>query len=206
MSKNTLEKQDKKPEDLPDVSKEFLEGNEKLCKNITKSRNKKGGPYSKTERQARRNEVYRLHFDYGYSAKKISELMNINRNTINVDIKYWYKIIAKDWKGFDPEMFVVKQIQSLELLKNRLREYLDNSNDISEKLAIEKMILDTESRIVKINLKLCDSIDMVHENSLKWLNDWMKKNDKDTRYISHGDLVRVPAKKHEQINRLLKNW
>jgi len=114
--------------------------------------------------------------------------------------------IAKDWKGIQPEMFVVKQIQSLELLKNRLREYLDNSNDISEKLAIEKMILDTESRIGKINLKLCYSIELVHKNSVKWLNDWMKKNDNDTRYISHGDIVRVPAKKQEQINRLLNNW
>src|SRR3989304_1897042 len=34
---------------------------------------KKGGPYSKNDKDARRDEVYRLHFNYGYSARKLSD-------------------------------------------------------------------------------------------------------------------------------------
>ena len=30
----------------------------------------KRGPYSKSEKESRRNEVCRLHFEYGYSARK----------------------------------------------------------------------------------------------------------------------------------------
>jgi len=42
---------------------------------------KSGGPYSKDEREKRQNEVFRLHFEFGYSAVKIADLMKINRNT-----------------------------------------------------------------------------------------------------------------------------
>ena len=45
-------------------------------------KNKKGGPYSKIERKKRQHEVAKLHFEYGYSARKISEMMKINRATI----------------------------------------------------------------------------------------------------------------------------
>jgi len=57
---------------------------------VFKSKNKKGGPYSKKDRSLRIDHVCKLHFEYGYSAKKISELMEVNRNTINDDIKQLY--------------------------------------------------------------------------------------------------------------------
>ncbi len=48
---------------------------------------KKGGPYPKSEKRKRLEEVHRLHFDYCYSARKIAEFLNVNRGTINRDIK-----------------------------------------------------------------------------------------------------------------------
>ena len=78
------------------VSQEFLAEEEKLCQTMPKPNKKKeGGPYSPHDKQIRRNEVYRYHFDYGYSARRIAELMKINRNTINSDIKYWYSKVTK---------------------------------------------------------------------------------------------------------------
>jgi len=88
---------------LPQVSVQFIKDNQKHYKKISKSRKKKGGPYSKADRHTRRDDVYRLHFEHGYSALKISELMNINRNTINGDVDYWYSIILKDSNMFNPE-------------------------------------------------------------------------------------------------------
>ncbi len=104
-SKNT------KSSELPKVSSEFLKDNQTRCKTNSKSRKKKGGPYSKTDRQVRRDEVHRLHFEYGYSALKISELMKINRNTINGDIQYWYSKVVKNWKDSSPEFLVIKHIE-----------------------------------------------------------------------------------------------
>lgn len=51
---------------------------------------KKGGPYTKDERETRQKEVSRFYFEFGYSAVKIADLMKVNRNTINEDIKYLY--------------------------------------------------------------------------------------------------------------------
>jgi len=55
---------------------------------------KKGGPYTKKEQDDRRQEVFKLHFEKGYSAMKISEVLNMNRNTINEDIRHWYSELA----------------------------------------------------------------------------------------------------------------
>jgi len=49
---------------------------------------KKGGPYSKKEQEERKIQVYHLHFEENKSAVEIAELLNVNRNTINDDIKY----------------------------------------------------------------------------------------------------------------------
>jgi len=56
-----------------DVSQEFIESGKSLQSNSKK----RGGRYTKDEKLKRLDEVYRLHFEYGYSARKISELMKI---------------------------------------------------------------------------------------------------------------------------------
>jgi len=197
-------KSNKKSTVLPQVSKEFINENQK-CKTRSKPGKNKGGPYNKTDRQARRIEVYRLHFEYGYSALKISELMKINRNTINGDIQYWYKKTVKNWKDVSPEFLVVRNIERLELQRTRLVEQLEKTKTFQEKLATERMILDVESRILQTQLKLSDSAEKIQKLTTKWLNEWMKKNNRKERYISYGDMMRVPSKSHEKICRLLKD-
>jgi len=204
MSKNTQKNQAKKLEELPEVSKEFLRGNEKLCKNILKNKKSKGGPYSKTERQTRRNEVYRLHFEYGYSAVKISEFLKINRNTINGDISNWYRKIGKGRDVVNPGDFVIEHIERLNLLRTRLREYLDESSNLQEKLAVERQILDVESKIGYTVMKAFHSQEQFGKQVTHWLNKWMKENKKEARYISYGDYLRVPGKSYEKIRHLIK--
>ena len=53
------------------------------------------GPYSNQELEKRRDKVCQLHFEYGYSTRKIAKLMNVNRNTINGDNRHWYFKITK---------------------------------------------------------------------------------------------------------------
>jgi len=36
---------------------------------------KKGGPYTKQEREKRQNKVYKLYFEIGHSAVKIAEML-----------------------------------------------------------------------------------------------------------------------------------
>ena len=57
---------------------------------------KKGGPYTKEQKRRRQEEVYKLYFEYSYSARKILDIMKINRNTINLDITKCYEsMLAK---------------------------------------------------------------------------------------------------------------
>jgi len=135
--------------DIIQVSKEFLNEQAKLSKNVSK----KAGPYTKHDRNKRRNEVYRLHFDLGYSAVKISEMMKINRNTINSDIKYWYKSLSKEWEENYPDSWIIKQINRFENQRTRLRKYLRQESEIKNKLKIEKMIFDIDYQIAQIVIK-----------------------------------------------------
>jgi len=118
-----------------------------------KSKNKKGGPYSKQDKDLRMDEVCRLHFEYGYSAKKISELMRVNRNTINSDIKQLYSTLETNWEKTSAASLLQGHVASVLAQKSRLREELDNTEKISEKLAIEKMILQVESKINQFQLR-----------------------------------------------------
>ena len=195
----------KKSSGLPGITQEFLHDNQKLVKIMSKSRNKKGGPYNKKDRDARRTEVYRLYYEYGYSAKKISELMKINRNTINGDVDYLHSKIVKLVDVSNAKFWVSEQIERLGSQRTRLREYLDETKNLQEKLAIERMIFDVESKIGQIELKLLNSKERAHIIANDWLNKWMEKNNQEERYISYGDMMTVPSKSYEKICRLLKN-
>ena len=131
-------------------------------KEIKKS-TKRGGPYSKNDKDARREEVRRLHFEYGYSARKIAELMNGNRNTVNEDIKFWYLHLAHEMGNDNFVSSMIKQIHSLELQKIRLREDLDNTKEFKQKLAIEKLLFQINSKLIHLFIKIRSS----SEESLK---------------------------------------
>ncbi len=132
---------------------DFSDQNLANCSREFKSKNKKGGPYSKKDRDSRIDEVCRLHFEYGYSAKKISELMKVNRNTINSDIKQLYLTLETNWEKTSAVSLLQSHVASVLAKKRRLREELDNTEKLSEKLAIEKIILQVESKINQFQLR-----------------------------------------------------
>jgi len=183
------------------ISKDFIETNKKFKPN---TRRKKGGPHNPQERHKRQNEVYRLFFEYGYSARKISELMSINRNTINGDVHFWYSKVLKNWSDVGPQLLVIKNIERSELQRSRLVEQLHKTKVLQEKISIERLIHEIESKILQTQLKLSSSIENVHRLSTKWLNDWMKKNNQFDRYISYGDVRRVSGKSYDKICSLIK--
>lgn len=112
---------------------------------------KTGGPYPKDERVKRQNEVSRLHFEYGYSATKIAEMMKVNRNTINQDIKNLYSEIKEELKESNEDL-ILKQIVRLEAQRNRIVENLNkiknkNYDVLENSTRYEKLLLDVDSKI-----------------------------------------------------------
>jgi len=173
--------------ELLHVTDEFLEQNSKNAK--IKKHAKKGGPYSKNDKNKRRDEVYRLHFEYGYSARKISELMNVNRNTINGDVDYWYSKMFKNVNFFNLELQVIVILERMEIQLTRLREQLDKVKTSSERLARERLIYDINSKIIHTYQKLHGSVFRNYKREVQSYNDFKEKNNYSERVISLFDTI-----------------
>jgi len=76
---------------------------------------KKGGPYTRKEQEERRLEVYRLHYEENYSAVKIAEVLNVNRNTVSEDLKFWNTQFAREIKTHNLVSKLKNIIQKIEI-------------------------------------------------------------------------------------------
>ena len=185
-----------------DISKDFIQENTpNLCQSVPKSH--KPGPYTKSEKEIRRDEVCRLHFEYGYSARKIADLMKISRNTINGDIDFLYGITVKNYDLVNPTTAVIKQLAKLEIQKTRLREQLDKTQNHFERISIERLIFDIDSKIIHVRIKISESHYRVHEKATTWLNRHMQKNEVMERYFPYFGTLHVSAKTRKKINKII---
>jgi len=189
--------------DLPEMTEEFFTENKNHFQKINLQK-KKGGPFSKHQRDKRRDEVYRLHFEYGYSARKIADLKKVNRNTVNGDIEYWYSKIIQKRDIFDSVCTVTIGLQRLEIQRSRLREQLDRAKTFQEKLALERLILEIDYKILYTHDKLTNSAHNLVNHGTDELNRWLKENKKDLRYLTYSDKIPVSDKSYEKINQIIK--
>jgi len=166
------------------------------------SQEKKGGPYTKVERRKRLDEVYRLYFEYGYSARKISEFLNINRNTINGDIDNLRFDIAKKWGHLDPETFVKDQVERFEIQRTRLRKQLDNTESFKEKNTIEKFIFNIDTKITDFQMRLVESETRIYRKTAKGINENYKADNNSKRVISADFFFKVSEKAQEEMYKI----
>ncbi len=166
-------------------------------------KSRKGGPYTRQEQEKRRDEVFKLHFEYGYSALQISEILKINRNTINSDVSFLYSKLHDEMGKETYDNWMDKQLTRLESQRVRLRKELDNDITLQERLQVEKMILDLDSKISLLIIKMDTSKQEIWDKAIKFINDWMKENGHKDRYFLYGDLFRIPKKSKEKILELL---
>ena len=114
---------------------------------------KQGGPYTKNEQDDRRNKVYNMYFEKGFSAIKIAHELKVNRNTINQDVKFLRsELTQKD--QIKPAIWVLEQKEHLEQQKDRLLELLETTKDFEQRLRVEKIILDIEGKITNLVIKI----------------------------------------------------
>ena len=96
------------------------EENTKRSGDLVRHRHKLA-PFTKAQRKKRRTEVYRLHFENGMPATRIAELMNVDRNTINKDLKFLYRQALNDYNLDDMSIddILEKQFVRLETQRDR---------------------------------------------------------------------------------------
>jgi|SRR6185312_11978627 len=188
--------------DVFGVTNEFISEN----KNLVKPMQKSSSPHTKKDRLRRRQEVHRLHFDLGYSAVRIAELMQINRNTINSDIKYWYSRLSKEWRSFDVGSWYMRQNHRLEIQRTRLINQLEKQKNVSDKLAIERMIFEIDSNTASMMLRIFDYRRRAMIIAEKTFNEYLDKHPqkKDLpRFIIKQELEEIPSKTRKKIDELI---
>ena len=188
-------------EELQSIEKQFIDENQKFSSKKTRT----GGPYNKKDRVMRRDQVYKMHFELGYSAVKISEMLKTNRNTINSDINYWYSKLADKWNRIDFETTWAKQLDRFETQRTRLLEQLDKQENFSSKLALEKMIFEIDSRIEYIITKAMSAKQNVLECAKGVFNSYAKMKKLDISYFTYNDIFKVQGKTGEKIRKLFRD-
>ena len=128
---------------------------------------KKGGPYTKKQQNQRRDQVYDLYFLKGEHIATISEILEVNRNTIANDIRYLNSIMAEDWSSKDFSSWVLTSIERLEEQKRRLMRAKMVCSDLKTMLQIEKMVFAINSKISQIGIDLLKSKKLDSNNNLK---------------------------------------
>ncbi len=181
------------------VNREFIEDNKKI---IFKN-SKKGGPYSKAEKEKRQNEVHRLHFDYGYSARKIADMIKISRNTVNDDLSYWYARIYQSTNTFDPQMAIVVNMHRLDVQRSRLREQLDKTKAFQERMTIERMMYEIDYKLLQTYHRLSESMIRLHDFHINKLNQDMAKKNEKQRYTSFYNSLRVSSNARKKIVKIM---
>jgi len=116
------------------------------------SEEKRGGPYTKPQQEKRRRQVYEMYFEKGRSAVSISRELNVNRNTVNEDVRFWCGEIASEFKKETIAEMASGQFERFEMQRERLMCLLESAKD-DEKLRVEKMIFDMEYKMFSLVTK-----------------------------------------------------
>lgn len=130
--------------------------------------------------------------------------MKVDRNTINNDLKILYRKALNDYDPDDMSLdnILQKQLLRLETQCDRLRLYLTDVKDISNKIAIERLIAD-------IDFKLMGAIEKVNHNAGRFWDEIIKEINKiaedkklDIRYTSLFELHQISTDSRKSLNRL----
>jgi predicted DNA-binding protein YlxM (UPF0122 family) len=163
----------------------------------------KFSPYTKPERQKRRQEVFRLHVELGYPATKISEILQVNRNTVNQDIEWCYQQIGE----IDLDTIITRQLVRLDMQRTRIYEQLFKTEDFAERHSMEKLIFEIDSQIAslmaKINNYQRDAVKIAVNKVNGYLDE--KKLYNIPRFSCGYDIVSTSPQTQAKIRELINN-
>jgi hypothetical protein len=149
-------------------------------------------------------EVYKLHFEHGVPATRIAELIKVDRNTINNDLKILYRKALKDYNPDDISLDDVlqKQLLRLETQRDRLGLYLSDAKDNNDKIAIERLIADIDFKLIGAIEKLTHNIGKFWDEVIKEINRIAEDKKLDIRYTSFFELHKISIDSRKSLNKL----
>jgi hypothetical protein len=136
-------------------------------------------------------------------ATRIAELMKVDRNTINNDLKILYNKAVRDYnsdKSYDD--IIEKQLVRLETQRNRLCLYLSEVKDTNSKLSIERLIADTDFKVIGVLDKLNQNMVQHYDAVIEHVNKIAEKEKLKGRYTSLFELYRISIETREDLDKL----
>jgi len=162
----------------------------------------KNAPFTRIQRKERRDEVYRLHFENGMPAIRIAQLMKVDRNTINNDLKILYnKAIRNHNSDMSFEDVTDKQLLRLETQRDRLSLYLCDTKNISSKITIERLIADIDFKVIGVIERINQNAIQHHEAIIE-VNKIAKYENLGTRYTSNLELCKISIDSRQDLDKL----
>jgi hypothetical protein len=194
------------PFDL-EINQDFIEENKKINLNLVRhgqNSKKKFAPFTRSQRRKRRMEVYKLHFEHGVPATRIAEMMKVDRNTINNDLKILYREALTDYspENMSLDDIVQKQLLRLESQRDRLCLYLCDQKDVDTKKAIERLIADIDFRLIGVIEKINHNATRFWDEILKGINKVAEMKKLDMRYTSLLELHKISIESRKSLNKI----
>lgn len=188
-----------------EIDQEFIEANKKIDLVRHKQNHKhKFAPFTRSQRRKRRMEVYRPHFEKGIPAIRIADMMNVDRNTINNDLKILYNKVLNDYNPnemtFDD--ILQKQLVRLETQRDRLGQYLYDAKDVNSRITIERLISDIDFRLVGVIERLNQNILRFWDEVIKQINKSAENEKLKTRYTNLFELNRISIDSRKSLDEL----
>ena len=203
-SKHNSDTKDFEPFDLK-IDQEFIEENKKIDLVRHRQNHKhKFAPFTRSQRRKRRMEVYRLHFEKGIPAIRIADMMSVDRNTINNDLKILYNKALNDYNPnemtFDD--ILQKQLVRLETQRDRLGQYLYEAKDLNSRITIERLISDIDFRLLGTIERLNQNFVRFWDEVIKQINKSAENEKLKTRYTSLFELNRISIDSRKSLDEL----
>ena len=149
-------------------------------------------------------EVYKLHFENGIPAIRIAEMMKVDRNTINNDLKILYNKALNDYNPDNMSLddILQKQLLRLETQRDRLGLYLSDAKDINSKIAIERLIADIDFKLIGVIERLGQNVVRYWDEIIKHINKIAENEKLKTRYTSLFELHKISIESRESLKKL----
>lgn len=191
------------------IDNEFIEENKKV--HLVKHRqNFKGkfAPFTKSQRRKRRTEVYKLHFEHGIPATRIAEMMNVDRNTINNDLKILYQKALRDYDPDDMSFndILQKHLFRLETQRDRLGSYLIDTKGISDKITIERLVADIDFKLIAVIERMNYNEVRIWQAVVKQMNKVVAEKKLDVRYTNLFELYEISVNSRKSLNKLREEF
>jgi hypothetical protein len=130
--------------------------------------------------------------------------MKVDRNTINNDLKILYRQALNDYSpdAIKLDDIVHKQLVRLETQRDRLCLYLSDAKDVSNKIAIERLIADIDFKLIGTLEKVNHNVERFWDEIIQQVNKIAEDKRMDVRYTSLFELRKISMDSRKDLNKI----